>query len=248
MKEMKTLRSLLYLIAASVCSLLFVNCQDDSYLHDSGVHSPYYEGSVLDYLKSRPDYFRQLVEIIDYAGMEDVFQNDDITFFAPSDWSIRSSVNHLSDYLYTRGGDSIKDFRQIKPEVWKDMLSMYIIKDRYLLKDIPQLDTTLVSSYPGQAYYSYSGRPMNIGVVYSDAGGVKYAGSRQILYSYINDFTTMDMKNAYVASCNIQPRNGVVHVIRFSDHVLGFYPQNFRRRAIDEGIIPFEELNNQDAL
>ena len=239
---MKSLKYLPKFILGGLAAILLVNCQNDDYLIDSGVHNPYYEGTIMEYLNSRPDYFKKTVEIIKLAGLEDELSSETVTFFAPTDWSIDNSVNALSGYLYRNGGDSIKNLRQIKPEVWKEFLSMYIVRDKYLLNDIPQLDTTLVSAYPGQAYYSLGGRPMNMGVVYSDANGIKYAGPRQILYSYINDFTTMDMKNAYVATCNIQPRNGAVHVIRFTDHSFGFYPMTFVRRAIAEGILKPEEL------
>ena len=105
---------------------------------------------------------------------------------------------------------------------------------KYCLKDIPQLDTAAVSAYPGGAYYSLAGKPMNMGVVYYDASGVKYAGPRQILYSYVNDFTSMDMINAYVASCDIQPFNGVVHVIRFTNHNFGFDREIFVQKAIGQ--------------
>lgn len=239
---MNSLKVLPKIIAGMCVAFALTNCQDESYLIDTGVHDPNFDGSIMQYLESRPDYFSKTVQVIKIAGLEDVLDKETVTFFAPTDWSIDNSVNRLSSYLYQNGGDSIKDYRQIKPSVWREFLSMYIVPDKYLLKDIPQLDTLMVSSYPGQAYYSYGGRPMNMGVVYSDANGVKYAGSRQILYSYISDFATMDMKNAYVATCNIEPRNGAVHVIRFTDHAFGFYPEVFRRRALAEGILKLDEI------
>ena len=144
------------------------------------------------------------------------------------------------------GEDSVKDLRQIKPEVWKEFLSMYVIPGKYCLKDIPQLDTAAVSAYPGGAYYSLAGKPMNMGVVYYDASGVKYAGPRQILYSYVNDFASMDMINAYVASCDIQPFNGVVHVIRFTNHNFGFDREIFVQKAIGAGILPLEEVKRRE--
>lgn len=239
---MNSLRNLPQFLLVALSGVLLVNCQNDDYLIDSGVHDPNYEGNIMQYLESRPDFFKKTVEVIKLAGLEDVLSNETVTFFAPTDWSIEYSVNALSSYLYLNGGDSIRDYRQIKRKVWNEFMSLYIVPDKYLLNDIQQLDTTMVSTYGGQAYYSLAGRPMNMGVVYSDAGGVKYAGSRQILYSYINDFTTMDMKNAYVATCNIQPENGAVHVIRFTNHAFGFYPMTFVRRAIAEGITPLEDL------
>ena len=54
-------------------------------------------------------------------------------------------------------------------------------------------------------HISYGGVPMNAGVVYGDARGVKYVGPRQILYSYIYDITISDMKNAYIATSIFNP-------------------------------------------
>ena len=87
---------------------------------------------------------------------------------------------------------------------------------------------------------------MNMGVVYYDASGVKYAGPRQILYSYVNDFASMDMINAYVASCDIQPFNGVVHVIRFTNHNFGFDRDVFVQKAIGGGILSLEEVKRSE--
>lgn len=240
-----SLKSLPLLALVVFFCVFAIGCQNDDYLLDGGKHNPYYNGTVMDYLERHPDkhYFTELVGLIRYAGMEQVFRNEEITFFAPTDWSINYSVDYLSGRLYqTMGEDSIKDLRQIKPEVWKEYLSMYIIPGKYCLKDIPQLDTAAVSAYPGQAYYSMSGRPMNIGVMYYDANGVKYAGARQILYSYVNDFASMNMINAYVASSDIQPINGVVHVIRFTNHAFGFDRDVFVQKAIGAGILPLDEV------
>lgn len=231
-----------------VLTLLFFvfsmnNCVDDSYLIDGGVSNPYFDGTIMDFLESKSpqddpknDYFSDLIEIIRLAGMEDVIDKEDITLFAPTNWSIRNSMDFLNKAWYHSGEDSIKDLSQIDSKVWKEFLSMYIIEDKYRLKDIPQIDTTAIAAYPGQTYVSYGGIPMNAGVVYDDANGVKYAGPRQILYSYIYDITVSDMKNAYIATSDIQPKNGVVHVIRLTDHDFGFDKYHFTTQAISVGI------------
>jgi hypothetical protein len=69
---------------------------------------------------------------------------------------------------------------QIKPEVWRNTLSQYIFEGKNLLKDYPQRDTVSYVAYPGQNYTSYGGRIMNIGVIFNNAGGVQYAGYRQL--------------------------------------------------------------------
>lgn len=243
------MKKIFALIAAVVMTAgLATSCQDDSYLIDTGVHSPYYEGSVYDYLNQFPDkhYFTDLVTIIKYTGLDSVLKDSTVTFFAPCDWSIRKSFNQTSNRLYRyMGQDSLKDLRQIKPEVWREYLSMYIIKDKYLLKDIPQLDTANVAAYPGQGYNSYGGVPMNVGVEYYDANNVKYAGARQILYSYVIDPLAHQFQNAYVATSDIQPRNGVIHVLRWYDHNFGFISSDFVLTAINSGIIPMDSLKTE---
>jgi tetratricopeptide (TPR) repeat protein len=114
-----SLKKILIGFGAVLLSFSAIGCQNDDYLQDGGKHNPYYNGTVLDYLEQHPDkhYFSDLVEMIHYAGMDSVFQNGEITFFAPTDWSIRFSVDYLSKKLYfTMGEDSVRDLRQIKPD------------------------------------------------------------------------------------------------------------------------------------
>lgn len=212
-------------------------CDSKEYLIDGGKANPYYDGTVMEYLESRPDLFTKLVQVIKIAGMEDIFQSDEITFFAPTDFSIDGSIRDLNRIWHdSYGHDEVTEVSQISADTWKEYLSMYIVKGKYRLKDVAQVDTTKLDAYPGQAFIAYNGKSMNMGVVYGDAGGVKYAGYRQLLYSLIYDVQTMDMQNAYVATSDIQPTNGVVHVIRFLEHCFGFEKYAFGRRAIENGI------------
>jgi hypothetical protein len=229
-----------YLLGLVFIILAINACKKGNYYIDTGVHQAKYDGSILKYLSDKPIYFDTLSKVINIAGMQDVFQNDTITFFAPPQSCIYKAVKGLNLYLYNRGQDTVKQLEQVDPKVWKDMLSLYIIKGKYLLKDIPQLDTTQLNAYGGQGYVSYGGRPMNIGVIYNDAGGVKYAGYRQLYYSYINDFTSQmgSMINVPVASSDIQPYNGVVHVLQYQNHIFGFKSNNFILEAIAVGIKP----------
>lgn len=237
------------ILAAVLTANLVSSCEDDSYLIDTGVHNAYYDGTIYDYLNNFPDkhYFEDLMTIVKYAGLEDVLKDSTVTFFAPTDWSIRSSYNYTSTRLYQfEGQDSLRDLRQIRPEVWREYLSMYIIKDKYVMKDIPQLDTANVSAYPGQGYYSYGGLPMNVGVEYYDAAGVKYAGARQILFSYVIDPQQHKFINAYVATSDIQPKNGAIHVLRWLDHAFGFRKATFAATAINSGILPIDSIKQEE--
>lgn len=242
MEKKYKLTDMRYLIVAVIMLLCGASCQNKDYLDDGGTADPYYNGTVMQFLESRPDLFTDLVEVIHYAEMDDIFDRDEITFFAPTDWSIRRSMEGLNDYWYNlQGRDSVSQITQVKPEVWRELLSLYIIEDRYVARDIPQLDTVAMDAYPGQAFVSYNERPMNMGLVHHDANGIKYAGYRQLLYSYVNDFVNSDLTNAYVATSDIQPINGVVHVLRFIDHDFGFNQSMFISEAVAAGIDPLEE-------
>lgn len=232
--RMKTFLSILIIPIV----ILFASCNKGDYLASSGVHNPAYDGTILDYLKTAPPYFDSLVKVIQLAGMEDVLTKETVTFFAPTKQSVMGAVKLLNDYLYLRGRDTITRLEQVDPAVWKDMLSLYVLKDKYLLKDIPQMDTTNLAAYGGQGFVSLQGRPMNVGVIYGDAGGVKYAGYRQLCYSYIQSFENDAdaMVNALVSTSNIQPRNGALHILRSSSHVFGFTRSNFVQAAIGKGI------------
>lgn len=211
-------------------------CQGD-YLKDGGTTSPYYDGTVMQYLESRPDLFADLVSVIKNTQWESVLSDPDeeITFFAPTDFSIERSVDYLNKYLYeNQGMDKITSLNQVKSEVWEDMISMYVIKGKYRLNDIAQIDTTALSTYPGQTNQTYDKKyKMTMGVCYGDANGIKYAGYRQVMYAYPEGGESV---YAYVSSCNIEPDNGIVHVLRL-DHYLGFMRSMFYSKAYEAGIM-----------
>lgn len=219
---------------------LFSACKKEQYFFDTGVLTPNYNGTILEYLKAKPAYFDTLVRVIKIAGMEDVFQKENITFFAPPSSSIYKSLRRLNIHLRSQGRDTVSKLEQIKPAIWKETLSMYIFQGSNRLKDYPQLDTLALLAYPGQAYFSYAKRTMNIGVIHNDAGGIKYAGYRQLYLSFIPDFSKPleRLVNIPVASSDVAPTNGIVHVLRFQKHNFGFDTDRFINTVVTEGILP----------
>jgi len=244
---MKNIRKTVYgVISLLLAAVTLGSCNDD-YLVDGGMSNPYFEGSVMEYLESRPDLFTDLVQVIKLTKWNDILsnENEEVTFFAPTDFSIDKSVKRLNDYIYNYEGlDKITDLSQVKPAVWEDLISMYVMKGKYRLNDIAQLDTVAVSAHPGQTNLTYDkSYKMTMGVCYGDANGIKYAGYRQVMYAY-QDFGYPVY--AYVSSCNIEPRNGIVHVLRL-DHYLGFTASGLYRRAIEAGIVYPEAIDKGDA-
>ncbi|MGY3053009.1 hypothetical protein ACVWYG_001206 [Pedobacter sp. UYEF25] len=230
----------------------FFSCKK-KYFFDTGVHVAKYDGSILQYLKSNKVMFDTTVQVIDLAGMTEILDKENVTFFAPTSSSIAKSVLYLNEFLSANGQDTVKDYRQIKRAVWRKILAQYIFKGTNKLKDYPQLDTLAYTAYPGQAYTSFDGQIMNIGVIYNDAGGVKYTGYRQLYLSYIQDRTqpNQSLINVPVATSDIQPTNGIIHVLRqaqlsgdplgslvINKHDFGFSKPLFVREVLAAGIDP----------
>lgn len=231
-------------------------CKKNDYFIDTGLHKADYNGTVMEYLEQNPHHlFDSLCKVIRLAGMEDVFNNDSITFFAPADTCIMASVATLNQSLLLKGKDTVTDLGQIDASVWKRELSLYVFKGVHRLKDYPQIDPLAMQVYGGQYYASYSGKVMNIGVYFQDVNGVKYAGYRQLVLGYFSGETPPDFLPYLipVASSDIHPKNGIVHVLQFTQKVIyvnengdqttevfpvffGFQPYDFVTEAIAEGI------------
>lgn len=233
-------RERVFWLACLFAFLFLVGCKKDDYFDNTGVHTPNFEGTIMDYLKSKPTYFDSITKIIHLAGMDDVFSKEEITFFSPADSCVKLTIEALNRTLATQGTKQVFRLEQIKPSVWREQLSRYIFKGRKSMNDYPQIDAGNLSAYPGQIYASYDGLIMNVGVSYGDAGGVRYAGYRQLRLAYIpSPSAPRDFNSWYsvtIASVNIAPTNGYVHALKYPGHYFGFEPQQFIESAISKGI------------
>jgi hypothetical protein len=217
-------------IAPIICSVILAitvsSCSKDNYYKDGGIAKAQFNGTVLQYLQSNPK-FDTIAQIVKLAGMEDIFSKENITFFAPTDEVVRRTIgivngnipllqNGLNQKLFDLKKDTIKQLKDIQGSIWKKFLMRYVFKGKFLLKDYPQLDFNLRPLYPGGYYYGYNGDLANIGVVFNTVNTVKYAGYRQLTIQAVVD--PSNPSNYYggcapIASSDIQPTNGVVHVL-----------------------------------
>jgi len=216
-------------------------CKKD-YYQDSGINDPKFDGTIMQYLESNPFYFDTLVRIIKYAEMEDILNNQTVTLFAPPDPCFKKALDALNDYQLTIGADSVTRFEQVKPEVWKELLSLYIFPGNRGLKDYSQVDTLSLDTYKGTLFESLNGKTMNIGTIYNDAVNedvvIKYQGYRQLLLSYVPDDTNpyLQWVNCPVSTSDIAPSNGRVHVLKYLTHTFGFDSYSFIQLATERGV------------
>lgn len=224
-----------------------VGCK--KYYFDTGIHDPKYNGTTLQYMKAKAPFFDSTLTVISLAGMNDVFEKGNVTFFAPPSGSVFKSILRLNRFLRNDGKDTVSQLSQIKPEVWKNTLNQYIFEKSSLLKDFPQRDTASYVTFPGQNYTSYGGRIMNVGVIFNDAitykpgtteieNIIRYAGYRQLFLAYIPDLSNpqIALQNNPVATSDIQTNNGVLHVLNKRQHNFGFNTDVFIDQAIAAGI------------
>jgi hypothetical protein len=228
-KQMKnyTKKYVTLIVCSVILAITVSSCSKDKYYQDGGVTNPKFNGTILQYLQSNPTKFDTIVQIIKIAGMEDAFTKENITFFAPTDEVVRRTIGQvnssvellrgrLNDQLYNKNKDTIRKLTDIPPAIWKKYLMRYMFKGTFLLKDYPQLDFSLRPLYPGGYYYGYNGDLANIGVVFNTANTVRYAGYRQLCIASITDQSNPSafwFKSAPVATSDVQPTNGVVHVL-----------------------------------
>ncbi len=229
--------------------IIFSACKKNSYYEDTGINDPRFNGTIMDYLKSDTLYFDTLVRVVKYAGLEASLTKDQLTFFAPPDPCFKKILDAVNDFQVKVGAGSVTRFEQIKPEVWRQFLQMYIFPGNRGLKDYTQVDTLALDTYKGALFESVSQAPMNIGVIYNDAvsgdpntvGGatiLKYKGYRQLMLSYVPDqaYPYSSWVNAVVAASDVAPANGRVHRLRYTTHTFGFDPFRFILLAREKGI------------
>jgi hypothetical protein len=214
--------------------LAFSACKRDEYYRDGGKAQAEFNGSMLEYLQSKPVLFDTIAQIVKLAGMEGNFSDEDFTFFAPDDETIKRTIGTiytfgLNSFLYYAGKDTVKTLANIDSLIWKKYLQRYMFRGSNRLKDYPQVDFNLVTVFPGALYFSYAGNVSNIGVEYGDVNGIKYIGYRQLALSYIPDISKPNdnWRRFYISSSDIKPTNGVVHTLRSSGAYFGFDEYEF---------------------
>lgn len=207
------------LLLGVLLSVAVISCKKE-YFNGGSLQNGVFKMSAYEFLKTKPLYFDTLVTVIDQSGLREVFEKEDITFFAPSDRAIKLSMDLLNSTRYFASKDSIF-IKDIPQSIWRKYLSQYLIKDKYLLKDIARYDSGQPNVYPGQYMTSYDGYIMNLGVQFSDYKGTRDVGPRTVVFRNIGDIGNPLNLGATVATSDLQTNNGVIHVIN-DVHNFGF--------------------------
>lgn len=233
-----------YVFLLFVWTICLCSCGKDEYYTDGGRAVAEFEGSMMDYLDAKPREFDTIAQIVRLAGLEGKFTNEEFTFFAPRDEDIKSLIGSLTagglnSSLYSLGLDTIKVLSDVDPAIWNFYLHRHIFNGKNKLADYPQVDYNLMNVYGGQNYQSQGDAVCNIGVLFNDARSsdgtsvLRYMGYRQLHIAYIPDLARPDVFSPIrIASSDIQPRNGVVHVLDYTQAGFGYADSYIRADII----------------
>ncbi|RFS25079.1 hypothetical protein DVR12_07800 [Chitinophaga silvatica] len=217
------MRKLLPVIGILLIAACFTSSCKKDYYKDGGLANPKYNGSMYQYLeKSNTGLLDTIAYIVQRAGLKEVLEKEDVTFFCPTDQSIYTAMNALNGYRNRYYKDSLT-LDQVPPIIWKKFLERYIIEGKHVAKQFARVDPNNIYAYPGINYISRNGFILNIGLIYQDYGGVEAVGARILRVTDINIDPSNFLSNPWVlvASSDIQPTNGVLHVLKII-HTFGF--------------------------
>ncbi len=168
-----------------------------------------------DFLKSQQGLYDTLLHLIDIAGLADTLKTENITFFAPQDYSIRTGLYNLN---YTRGkygfpGNWTLD--SIPPAVWDTLLRRYMMPGKVTADSLDYADGVNLNTL------SY-GYPMNGKTAPTNASGIIAGGPTIIQLSDMNRSRFVrDWSTSITQSIDLKTANGWLHVLE-SKHVFGF--------------------------
>ncbi len=131
---MKYIKYLFRLIPA-VCTiiLLLTSCKKNDYLVGGSSHSAKVNMTTYDYLKSNPaGLFDTLLLLVDNAGLKDKINQQGVSFFAPTDYSIHAYLNERAkeeqniDPFLKWTIDSMLKYEMPK---FVDSIDIYLVKE-----------------------------------------------------------------------------------------------------------------------
>lgn len=203
-RDMKKIITVLLLIMsmASACTKQTVI--------DSGVCSPYHDCSIMDYLRKSEYEWGFTVQLIERAGLTDLFEGrvdslPEITFLGIPSMSVER-------YLYDRNLESVQD---ISAEECRLMVLQHVAKGKILRNDVEFRNMEYTINAPEQTggtdVKMLFGNVIRFYREHSDYKDVPNAGAVTLsLWTLGRD------QQVPMSSSDIQPLNGVVHALNYN--------------------------------
>ena len=202
-----------WLIGLVIASML-ISCETKQDVWDTGICSPYHDCSIMEYLRGDNYNWELTVELIEHAGLTDLFEGQvdtlpEITFWGFQRYSV---LRYLYDNKLERVSENDVDEA-------KKLVLMHVTKGKVLKKDITVRDENYYiyesEQTGGTDFYTLEGSHLR---AYVDIADYVYVPDGGAVTMYLYSFTAERM--VPLSSPDIQPLNGVVHALNYN-YVLG---------------------------
>jgi hypothetical protein len=179
--------------------------------------SPYYDytntiqsfnGSAMDYLKSKPNTFDSLLLVLDrFPFLKDSLTNQQVTLFAPVNENFAASVKYLNQTRKAAGKAPVY-LKTAEPLELLYMLSKYIIRGN-------KTTSAYTGSVDGVSLNTIlSNYPMHIKAVKSNASGFVNGGATTLEYSDMYGSTIrLNWVTTNTNAVNIKTNNATINII-----------------------------------
>lgn len=193
---------------------IFASCDTKQDVWDTGICSPYHDCSIMEYLRGDQYNWELTVELIEHAGLTDLFEGKvdtlpEITFWGFPSYSVLR-------YLFDNNLENVREIGQVEA---RNLVLKHVTKGKVLKKEVTERDENYYiyeqEQTGGIDLYTLGGSHLKAYVDIDDYVYVPDGGpANMFLYS----FTAETM--VPLSSPDIQPLNGVVHSLDYK-YVLG---------------------------
>lgn len=194
-------------------------CDTQQHVIDTGTASPYFDGTMMEFLRADAYNWELTVKMIERAGLTDLFEGRVDTLPEITFWGLKSySIQRYIWDEQMKNGNNIQSVEDISVKDCRNFILHYVSKGKLLKKDIAyrnmdyqifderQEGRTVITCLAGNQFYAY--------LETSPYGGVADGGAVTLkLYSPVYEKIPM-------ATPDIQPKNGVIHALNYG-HAFG---------------------------
>ena len=182
--------------------LLFSSCTKWEYI-DTGISKDHKDITMYDYFQTDTYNWGILKEMVDKAGMADIFKGNDsshsrIMFLGPVD-------NSLRKWMWDNGFQSVET---IPADICKKIVGRYVFDKEYAREEVPVGEMGIGDDYANGGVW-LQGLAGNRVWFYSEKEA--YNGISDLLVTTLFAYMDDTKEKAFIASSGINVKNGVVH-------------------------------------
>lgn len=198
-----------------ILSLISFSCKKDSGHYKIDYVDSKFNGTIYEYLESKPGVFDSLLTIINRVKLDSILKDSaNVTFFAPTNESFKVALQNLN---------TIRKMTDKKYEYYSNVEYTHLdtLISYYLIRGALTTDSLKIKE--GLRIYDYKfNHAMHAKIFASNSSGYVEGGPRVIeLSDTKNSQFTRNWVSSMTASVNIEANNGVVHVLS-PEHIFGF--------------------------